>query len=74
MPWVLTGLKLAVPYSVISAVVGELMASNRGLGYLLLAAQGQYDVSGVFATIFVLMIMALVIDEVVNRVERYLLR
>ena len=73
-PWILTGLKAAVPYSLIGAVVGEIMASNRGLGYLLIHAQGQYDTAGVFAAIIVLMIMGLLLNEVVNRSETYLLR
>jgi NitT/TauT family transport system permease protein len=73
-PWILTGLKAAVPYSLIGAVVGEIMASNRGLGYLLIHAQGQYDTAGVFAAIIVLMVMGLLLNEVVNRSENYLLR
>ena len=73
-PWILTGLKAAVPYSLIGAVVGEIMASNRGLGYLLIHAQGQYDTAGVFAAIVVLMVMGLLLNEVVNRSENYLLR
>jgi NitT/TauT family transport system permease protein len=73
-PWILTGLKAAVPYSLIGAVVGEIMASNRGLGYLLIHAQGQYDTAGVFAAIIVLMVMGLLLNEVVNRSEAYLLR
>ncbi|HEX3245924.1 MAG TPA: ABC transporter permease [Chloroflexota bacterium] len=73
-PWILTGLKLAVPYSLIGAVVGEIMASNKGLGYLLMHSQGQFDTAGLFAAIFVLMIMGLLINEVVNRAEEKLLR
>jgi NitT/TauT family transport system permease protein len=73
-PWILTGLKAAVPYSLIGAVVGEIMASNRGLGYLLIHAQGQYDTAGVFAAIIILMLMGLLLNEVVNRSETYLLR
>jgi NitT/TauT family transport system permease protein len=73
-PWILTGFKVAVPYSLISAVVGEIMASNKGIGYLLMNAQGQFDTAGVFAAIVVLMVMGLIINEVVNRAEDRLLR
>lgn len=73
-PWIFTGLKLAVPYSLIAAVVGEIMAANRGLGYLLVHAQGQFDTAGVFAAIIILMVMGLIINEGVNRLERHLLR
>ncbi|HEU0167883.1 MAG TPA: ABC transporter permease subunit, partial [Chloroflexota bacterium] len=73
-PWIFAGLKLAVPYSLISAVVGEIMAANRGLGFLLVNAQGQFDTAGVFAAIVILMIMGLIINEGVNRLEHHLLR
>lgn len=73
-PWIFTGLKLAVPYSLIGAVVGEIIASNRGLGYLLIHSQGQYDTAGVFAAIAVLMAFGLVINELVNRSEGHLMR
>jgi NitT/TauT family transport system permease protein len=63
-----------VPNSLIGAVVGEIMASNRGLGFLLINAQGQFDTAGVFAAILILMLMGLVINEGVNRAETYLLR
>lgn len=72
--WILTGLKQAVPNALIAAVVGEIMASNRGLGFLLINAQGQFDTAGVFAAILILMVMGLVINEGVNRAESYLLR
>ncbi|HLG72949.1 MAG TPA: ABC transporter permease [Chloroflexota bacterium] len=73
-PWIFTGLKLAVPYSLIAAVVGEIMAANRGLGYLLVHAQGQFDTAGVFAAIIILMVLGLIINEGVNRLEHHLLR
>ncbi len=40
--WIFTGMKSSVPYALIGAVVGEMMASNKGLGYLIQAAAGQY--------------------------------
>ena len=72
--WIFTGLKLAVPNSLIAAVVGELMAANRGLGFLLLNAQGQFDTAGVMAIIVLLMLMGWGINEGVNRAESHLLR
>lgn len=73
-PWIFTGLKLAVPYSLIGAIVGEIIASNKGLGYLLIHAQGQFDTAGVFAAIVVLMAFGLILNEVVNRSEGHLIR
>ena len=72
--WIFTGMKSSVPYALIGSVVGEMMASNRGLGYLIQAAAGQYDTSGVFAALFVLMIIATGLHELLKQSERVMLR
>lgn len=74
MIWIFTGMKISVPYALIGAVVGEMMASNRGLGYLIEAAAGQYDTAGVFAALFVLMIIATILNAILKQGERYFLR
>ena len=72
--WIFTGMKISVPYALIGAVVGEMMASNKGLGYLIQASAGQYDTSGVFAALFVLMIIATGLHEMLKQSERAMLR
>jgi len=72
--WIFTGMKSSVPYALIGAVVGEMMASNKGLGYLIEAAAGQYDTDGVFAALFVLMIIATGLHELLKQSERLMLR
>ncbi len=72
--WIFTGMKISVPYALIGAVVGEMMASNKGLGYLIQAAAGQYDTSGVFAALFVLMIIATGLHTALKLSERLMLR
>jgi NitT/TauT family transport system permease protein len=74
MIWIFTGMKSSVPYALIGAVVGEMMASNKGLGYLIEAAAGQYDTGGVFAALFVLMIIATGLHGLLKQSERLLLR
>lgn len=71
--WVFTGLRLSVPYALIGAIVGEIIASNRGLGYLLSNSAAQFDTAGVFATLFVIMGLSLVLNQVVKSAERKLL-
>lgn len=75
MTGVLTGLKVAIPYALIGAVIGELVASNRGLGYLINDAAAQFDTAGVFATLVVLSVIAAVLNVVVGllgkRVNRW---
>ncbi|MCQ1945971.1 ABC transporter permease [Arthrobacter sp. zg-Y1116] len=59
----LTGLKVAIPYALIGAVIGELVASNQGLGYLINASAAQFDTAGVFATLVVLTIVATILNS-----------
>jgi NitT/TauT family transport system permease protein len=70
MTGVLTGLKVAVPYALIGAVIGELVASNKGLGYLINDAASQFDTAGVFATLVVLSVIAGVLNVVVNLIGK----
>ncbi|MFD3928761.1 ABC transporter permease [Streptomyces sp. NPDC058614] len=70
MTGLLTGLKVAVPYSLIGAVIGELVASNRGLGYLISDAAANFDTAGVFATLVVLGTIATVLNLIVGMLDR----
>ncbi|WP_084211429.1 ABC transporter permease [Pseudonocardia acaciae] len=70
MTGVLTGLKVAIPYALIGTVIGELVASNRGLGYLINDAASQFDTAGVFATLVVLSVIAGVLNVFVGMVGR----
>ncbi|NLU76483.1 ABC transporter permease [Streptomyces sp. HNM0575] len=70
MTGVLTGLKVAVPYALIGAVIGELVASNKGLGYLINDAAAQFDTAGVFATLVVLSVIAGLLNVCVGLIGR----
>ncbi|WP_427918983.1 ABC transporter permease [Streptomyces sp. cg40] len=70
MTGLLTGLKIAVPYSLIGAVIGELVASNRGLGYLISDAAANFDTAGVFATLVVLGTIATILNLIVGLLDR----
>ncbi|HEY76919.1 MAG TPA: ABC transporter permease [Thermoflexia bacterium] len=58
LPVLLGGLKVGATLSVIGAVVGEFVASDRGLGYLLKQGQQLYDTALVFVGIGALVVMA----------------
>jgi NitT/TauT family transport system permease protein len=51
---VFLGLRTAVPYAVIGAVIGEYIGSNEGLGYFILYASQTYDASSLFSGIIIL--------------------
>jgi len=68
--WVFTGLRLSVPYALIGAIVGELIASNRGLGYLLADSAGQFSTSAVFAALLAIVLLALLLNTTVKIIEK----
>jgi NitT/TauT family transport system permease protein len=70
MAWIYTGLKLSVPYALIGAIVGEIIASNRGLGYLISYSAGAFDTTGVVAALFVLMAISMTLNELISFSER----
>jgi NitT/TauT family transport system permease protein len=72
--WVLGNLKIAVGFAFTGAVVGEFVASSRGLGYLLQFAQSTYNAALTIALIVLIMLFALVLFAVAERLERRLLR
>jgi NitT/TauT family transport system permease protein len=70
MTGLLTGLKVAIPYALIGAVIGELVASNQGLGYLINDSAAQFDTAGVFAPLVVLSVVAAVLNFGVGLLSR----
>ena len=72
--WVFSSLHTSVGLAFVGAVVGEYLGSARGVGYLILQAEGTFDINTVMAGIVVLTAFALVLDSVVGRVERHLMR
>lgn len=73
--WVFASLKISVPYALIGAVLGEMIAANRGLGYLVQFSGAQFDTAGVFAALVVIAVLAVVLNGVVGvfqkRAERW---
>jgi NitT/TauT family transport system permease protein len=72
--WVFSSLHTSVGLAFVGAVVGEYLGSARGVGYLILQAEGTFDVNTVFAGIVVLTVCALVLDALVGLAERRLMR
>jgi NitT/TauT family transport system permease protein len=73
MSWVFASLHNSVGLAFVGAVVGEYLGSARGVGYLILQAEGTFDINSVFAGIVVLTAFALLLDWMVSLAERRLL-
>lgn len=71
--WVFSSLHTSVGMAFVGAVVGEYLGSARGVGYLILQAEGTFDINTVFAGIVVLTVFALLLDMVVTYAEKRLL-
>jgi len=74
MSWVFSSLHTSVGLAFVGAVVGEYLGSARGVGYLILQAEGTFDINTVMAGILVLTAFALVLDSIVGRVETRLMK
>ena len=72
--WIMGNLKIAVGFAFTGAVVGEFVASSRGLGYLLQFAQSTYNAALTIALITLIMACALLLFALAERLERRLLR
>lgn len=72
--WVFSSLHTSVGLAFVGAVVGEYLGSSQGVGYLILQAEGSFDINTVMAGIVVLTAFALVLDSVVGKVEKRLMK
>ncbi|UCC64036.1 MAG: ABC transporter permease subunit, partial [Anaerolineae bacterium] len=74
LPVLLGGLKVGVTLSVIGAVVGEFVAADRGLGFLINVARGNFDTPLMFVALFTLVNIALTLYLLVVLTESLFLR
>jgi ABC-type nitrate/sulfonate/bicarbonate transport system permease component len=70
LPYVFSGLKIAMALAVIGAVFGEWVGSSEGLGYLMLALNNQLATIDLFAAVLVLSVMGIALFFLVGVVER----
>jgi NitT/TauT family transport system permease protein len=69
LPWIFTGMRIAVRYAFSNTLLAELIASNRGIGYLIEYYSGTFDAAGAYAAILVLVMCSVGLTEVLSRIE-----
>jgi NitT/TauT family transport system permease protein len=74
VPYIFSGLKVAVPLSIIGAVVAEFMQSDSGLGYIVLVAVGNVNTPMVFVAVLLMALLSLTLFAVISGFEWLLLR
>lgn len=72
--WIMASLHVSIGFALVGAVVGEYMGSARGMGYVVAQAEGVFDTTGVFAGLIMTSLVVLVVDWVIQRLERRMLR
>jgi NitT/TauT family transport system permease protein len=72
--WCFVGLRIALPYSLTGAVVGEFISSTEGIGYQINNATATFDTAGVFAGVVLLTVIALILNAVLDVVEKRMSR
>ena len=70
LPYLFSGMRVAIAVSVIGAVIGEWVGSSEGLGYLMLRSKPQFLTERVFAAIAILSAMGVGLFGLVGVVER----
>lgn len=70
LPFLFTGVRIAVAFSVIGAVIGEWVGSSEGLGYLMIRSKPQFLTERVFAAIVILSAMGVGLFAMVGLLQR----
>lgn len=70
LPSLFSGMKVGISFALVGAIVGEFVAGGRGLGFLVLTAQGQFDTTRVFVSLVLLGTMGTILFYAVDVAER----
>lgn len=74
LPGVFTGARIAAAVAVIGAVFGEWAGADRGLGFLILQDNAQLETARMFASVFVLSLIAIGLYSLIGLLERAVVR
>ncbi len=70
MPYFFASLKVAITVAFVGSIIAETVASNKGIGHLMMVASSRFDVPLVFAGLLVTAVMGVMMYVVANVVER----
>jgi NitT/TauT family transport system permease protein len=72
--WILTSVKISLPFALVGVILGEFLVSSQGLGYRLNAYSTGYNITGAMAIVFLMMVLMLVLTAINTAVEARALR
>ncbi len=70
LPHLFSGMKIAISLALVGAIAGEFVASQAGLGYVILSAQGAFQTTRVFAAVLLLGVLGTILFFLVDIAER----
>ena len=71
---IISSLKISISQSLIGVIMGELLVSKKGIGYLIMYGSQVFNLNLVAAGIFILMITSYIMYLIINRIEKILIR
>lgn len=74
MPWIISGIRMGAGVCMIGAIVGEYMGSSGGFGWAVIQATNFFEVKRVMSCIIVLMIVGMVLNYLLDRTEKFMLK
>jgi NitT/TauT family transport system permease protein len=74
LPEIFTGLRIGFALTLIGTLLGEMFASQRGLGYMLMNAIGLHNVDVIMAVTFMLIVFAAAVSSILLRIDHALHR
>lgn len=72
--WIIGSLRITIGAALLGAFIGEFIASEQGLGYMIIRASGIYDTPRVIVGVIVIVSLALMLDYLVDLLERRIFR
>jgi len=69
LPFVLTGLRIAVGRALVGVLVGELYAATAGIGFMITVAGATFQTDKVFVGVLIFAIAGIVLTDILDRIE-----
>lgn len=74
LPWIFSGMRIAVRYAFTNTLLAELIAANSGIGFMVEYYSGIFDSTGSYAAILVLVLLSVTLTEALTRLETAMAR
>jgi len=73
-PWIISGLRIAIPQALAATVVAEFIASTGGMGYFIMQTTSSLNTTGTMSGIVILMLIVVALNFILDAIERRVLR